>query len=51
MTALVLYLTKLFGLRKPSLNNTPANRDGVIAGQTLGANPALRQVLARKYAG
>jgi transcriptional regulator len=50
IVALVPHFTKLFGVRKLSQNNTPADRDGVIAGQTRD-NPALGQVLARKIAG
>ena len=49
IVALVLHFTKLFGVRKLSQNNTPADRDGVIAGQPRD-NPALAQVLARRTA-
>jgi predicted FMN-binding regulatory protein PaiB len=50
VVAQVLNFAKLFGVRKLSRNNTPGDRDGVIAGQTL-RNPALGQVLAGKTAG
>lgn len=42
IVALVLHITKLIGVRKLSQNKTPADRDGVIAGQTRD-NPALAQ--------
>jgi hypothetical protein len=41
IVALVPYFTKLFGVRKPSQNNTPASRDGIVAGRTIRDNPAL----------
>jgi transcriptional regulator len=46
IVALVLHITKLIGVRKLSQNKTPADRDGVVAGQTRD-NPALaRQMLS-----
>lgn len=49
IVGLVLHVTKFIGVRKLSQNKTPADRDGVIAGQTRD-NPALAQqmVLAAK---
>jgi transcriptional regulator len=46
IVALVLHVTKMIGVRKLSQNKTPADRDGVVAGQTRD-NPALaRQMVA-----
>ena len=42
IVALVLHITKLIGVRKLSQNKTPADRAGVIAGETLD-NPVLAQ--------
>jgi predicted FMN-binding regulatory protein PaiB len=50
IVALVLHFMKWIGVRKLSQNDTPANRDEVIAGTTRD-NHALGQVLARKTAG
>lgn len=49
IVALVLHITKLIGVRKLSQNKTPADRAGVIAGETRD-NPRLAQhmVLATK---
>jgi transcriptional regulator len=49
IVALVLHITKLIGVRKLSQNKTPADRAGVIAGETRD-NPALARhmVLATK---
>jgi transcriptional regulator len=42
IVALVLHITKLIGVRKLSQNKTPADRAGVIAGETRD-NPVLAQ--------
>lgn len=42
IVALVLHITRLIGVRKLSQNKTPADRAGVIAGETRD-NPALAQ--------
>jgi transcriptional regulator len=45
IVGLVLHVTKLVGARKLSQNKTPADREGVIAGETLD-NPALARQMA-----
>ncbi len=40
IVGVVLHITKMIGVRKLSQNKTPADREGVIAGETLD-NPAL----------
>jgi transcriptional regulator len=49
IVGLKLHVTRLIGARKLSQNKTPADRDGVIAGETL-ENPALarQMILASK---
>jgi transcriptional regulator len=52
IVAVVLHITKMIGVRKLSQNKTTADRDGVVAGQTVD-NPALaeRMVLALEEPG
>jgi transcriptional regulator len=50
IVGVVLHITKMIGARKLSQNKTPADRDGVIAGETVD-NPALaRQMVSASSA-
>jgi len=46
IVGIVLHVTRLIGVRKLSQNKTPADRDGVLAGQ-LRENPALAERMSR----